>query len=322
MRLNPRVAGQAAEWLLWTQLAVRSAGDLHVFLPTEDRGVDAYVRRRSTDAFVPVQVKARTAAAHDRLLVPVTESELADPSMRIVALELDVDAVQLHDWALLLDPDTVRQRGVHQAEERRWIIDPPIHPETGSSWYPYWTPLAELPQRLLPALAGRAQPIPDPATHADRDRIGYRGELAMMRALSDEPELNVFHAMPDYEMDEYVVRDVTTNSVLALQVKSISLGKGESWGLVRVATPTFRVSDRTWFIVIAEDRHSIEFFDDCLLIPSAALAELGAVHGTYRDFPFRPGPGRPTAVDRFRVPLASLGAAIRRVVAVAGSSSP
>jgi hypothetical protein len=43
--------GQIAEWLVWTQLVATSFGDLHVFLPLKDEGVDGIVHRISTDDY-------------------------------------------------------------------------------------------------------------------------------------------------------------------------------------------------------------------------------------------------------------------------------
>lgn len=43
--------GQIAEWLVWTQLVATSLGDLHVFLPLKDQGIDGIVHRTSTDEY-------------------------------------------------------------------------------------------------------------------------------------------------------------------------------------------------------------------------------------------------------------------------------
>jgi hypothetical protein len=52
--------GQAAEFLVWSNLITQSGGGLHVFLPMLDRGIDAVVHRLGDDAYLAVQVKSKT----------------------------------------------------------------------------------------------------------------------------------------------------------------------------------------------------------------------------------------------------------------------
>jgi len=53
-------AGQVAEFKVWSELVRQSAGDLHVFLPLRDMGIDAVIHRLSDGAYIPVQVKGRS----------------------------------------------------------------------------------------------------------------------------------------------------------------------------------------------------------------------------------------------------------------------
>src|SRR6202022_2973737 len=52
---------QAFEFRLWAALTEQSRGQLHVFLPLADRGVDALVHRLSDGAYIPVQAKGRSS---------------------------------------------------------------------------------------------------------------------------------------------------------------------------------------------------------------------------------------------------------------------
>jgi hypothetical protein len=44
-RVHNVAVGQVTEWLVWSALVVGSSGDLHVFLPLDDRGIDGIVHR-------------------------------------------------------------------------------------------------------------------------------------------------------------------------------------------------------------------------------------------------------------------------------------
>ena len=56
--LHNLAVGQVAEWMVWTRLVTTSGGDLHVFLPLDDRGVDGIVHRISTDTYARLQASA------------------------------------------------------------------------------------------------------------------------------------------------------------------------------------------------------------------------------------------------------------------------
>jgi hypothetical protein len=50
VRVRNLSVGQVAEWLVWTRLVATSGGDLHMFLPLDDRVVDAAVARYAVDS--------------------------------------------------------------------------------------------------------------------------------------------------------------------------------------------------------------------------------------------------------------------------------
>ncbi|MHB8507329.1 MAG: hypothetical protein ACYDGR_01605 [Candidatus Dormibacteria bacterium] len=92
---QPLTTGQAGEWLVWTHLALQSGGDLHVFLPALDRGIDGFVHRISTDTHTPVQVKARTATVGRRIAFELTGPELANPGIQVIVVQLDPETATL-----------------------------------------------------------------------------------------------------------------------------------------------------------------------------------------------------------------------------------
>jgi hypothetical protein len=49
---------------------------------------------------------------------------------------------------------------------------------------------------------------------------GWRGEVELVRNLSQNENLNIFHAKPDSEFAEYAALHVKTGQIIGLQVKS------------------------------------------------------------------------------------------------------
>ena len=78
VRVRNLSVGQVAEWLMWTRLVATSGGDLHVFLPLDDRGVDGIVHRISTDGFARVQVKGRSLHRYRGIEIQVRADELVE----------------------------------------------------------------------------------------------------------------------------------------------------------------------------------------------------------------------------------------------------
>jgi hypothetical protein len=102
VRVHNLAVGPVAEWLVWTRLVATSGGDLHVFLPLDDRGVDGIVHRISTDSFARVQVKGRSVHRYRGIEVQVREDELADDRAVVVVVAVDLVGVQLGALALIV----------------------------------------------------------------------------------------------------------------------------------------------------------------------------------------------------------------------------
>jgi hypothetical protein len=150
-------AGQVAEWLVWVQLAASSRGDLHVFLPLKDEGVDGIVHRISTDGYARVQVKGRHRA-FGGIEVRVPEHELRDERATVVAVETRANTAQLGPHAVVVDVPTFRRRartgsrspGIYQTHVA-------LPPRAGQPWSRWCVPLAQIGDSLLPPVRGSQQ---------------------------------------------------------------------------------------------------------------------------------------------------------------------
>src|SRR5665213_107354 len=103
VRVRNLSVGQVAEWLVCTRLVATSGGDLYVFLPLDDRGVDGIAHRISTDGFARVQVKGRSGHRYRGIEIQVRADELVDDRAVVVAVEVDLPNVQLGEYALVAD---------------------------------------------------------------------------------------------------------------------------------------------------------------------------------------------------------------------------
>jgi hypothetical protein len=108
VRVRNLSVGQVAEWLVWTRLVATSGGDLHVFLPLDDRGIDGIVHRISTDGFARVQVKGRSVHQYRGIEIQVRADELVDDRAVVVAVDVDLAKVQLGAYALAVDVPAFR----------------------------------------------------------------------------------------------------------------------------------------------------------------------------------------------------------------------
>src|SRR4249920_1760637 len=78
-------SGQVFEFRVWAALTEQSRGQLHVFLPLSDRGIDAMVHRLSDGAYIPVQAKGRSSVRHGEVELVVRADTVADDSIVIVS---------------------------------------------------------------------------------------------------------------------------------------------------------------------------------------------------------------------------------------------
>src|SRR4029077_20496941 len=78
-------SGQVFEFRLWAVLAEQSRGQLHVFLPLTDRGIDALVHRLSDGTYLAVQAKSRSTLMDGEVHFVVLAEDLADDQLVIVS---------------------------------------------------------------------------------------------------------------------------------------------------------------------------------------------------------------------------------------------
>ncbi|HXN77814.1 MAG TPA: hypothetical protein VN965_03450 [Candidatus Dormibacteraeota bacterium] len=70
---------------------------------------------------------------------------------------------------------------------------------------------------------------------------------------------------------------------------------------------SFLPSASTVICVLGWSRDSNQFETDCLLIPSLDLADVARIEGEWITLEVEPGSARRRRLDRYRVPLLSLG---------------
>jgi hypothetical protein len=311
-------AGQVAEWQVWSRLVATSGGDLHVFLPLDDRGIDGIVHRISTDAYARVQVKGRGNYRHGAIQLLVPEDELADDRATLVAVSLDLAEPELGGRALVIEAPAFKElarryahpSGVRYYVELRFAAPPP-------PWAPWIVPLDEMGERLLPAGPEPAlAPVALPVDRVAAKRMGYRAEMELLRRAADCSTLNVFKAHPDLEPNEYLVYELESRGVVGIQVKSASFSPGARKATVSVYRMALRPSPHTWFVVFLAEHGSSEFLPDCAVIPSMVVAE--SLAGSRMEGKLSVARGFTGRLAPWRLPLAELGRRLADVAASAG----
>ncbi|MHB8719720.1 MAG: hypothetical protein ACYDAC_12655 [Candidatus Dormibacteria bacterium] len=315
-RLHDMTLGQVGEWLIWTQLAGASGGDLHVFLPLTDRGIDGIVHRISTDEYARLQVKALSWRNERRnsVVVTVYPDELVDERAFVVATHVDIGDPALREQVLVV-PAPVYVANAHLSghppaiQHQATLRLPPV---PGSVWAQYCHAPAAIGDALLPppaleaAQAAVVAPAWAPSPPGEpAKRLGYRAEMELVRRAADCDSLNTFKAFPDLEPNEYVLYNLQTFAVTGIQVKAVSLPPGETAAKVNVHRASLRPSATTWFVVFLADDWSLEFLPDCAVIPSTVVAHHLAGEG--RSGALNVNRGVTGRFARWRVPVAELG---------------
>jgi len=302
------VVGQVVEFLVWAELASTSAGQLHVYLPLWDRGIDGLIHRRTDGAYVPVQVKGHSVVRKDgwiHLVIP--DESLRDDNALLLCALLEGD--RLAPWVMVVDEGTFKKmatisrdtggRDVYGAAIR-------LDARSESRWDPFLVDRSGLAARLgvdgaLPTGALEAQRSP-----ADRP-LGILGEAEVLRRLAQMEELSIFRPFPDLETAEIVVRHVGTFGVVGIQVKTVSLPELHTETTVNIQRPSFRPASSTWFVVLTWQRDASRFHTEFLLIPSTEIEGISHLEGHTLQISFTPGSTRHAVVEPYRRPLQDLG---------------
>jgi hypothetical protein len=308
-------SGQVFEFRVWAALTEQSRGQLHVFLPLSDRGIDAIVHRLLDGAYIPVQAKGRSALASREVHLVVRAESVADDSVLIVS-GLIVDGglgpamlvVPAAEFRRLAELSTSQGRPVYSMA---FGMKLPSH----SKWKPWLVPSDRLEERfgvspglLVPAAAEELAPF------ASSDR-GFLGESEIMRRLAEADDLNLFRPFPDLETAELVVRHRISGRVIGLQVKTVTVDAAHTHPSVDVKVSSFRPAPTTHFTVLAWLPVENRFHEDFLMFPSERLVEFAEEQNGHFSFQFRPGSVTRGRLKSYRRPLAELRPATEDLLA-------
>src|SRR5258708_2517040 len=149
-RTEASASGQVFEFRLWAALTEQSRGQLHVFLPLSDRGIDAIIHRLSDGAYIPVQAIGRSIVEDGDVHLFVWADSVADDSVLIVAGQIvegglgpALLAVPAPDCRRLAEVSTVNGRPVYSMAfgtnlrfHSRWMPwFGPDRPTTRAIWW-------------------------------------------------------------------------------------------------------------------------------------------------------------------------------------------
>jgi len=304
-------SGQVFEFRLWAALTEQSRGQLHVFLPLTDRGVDALVHRLTDGAYLPLQAKGRSSLVDGEVAIVVWAASLVDDNVLVVS-GLVVDGglgptmlvVPAGHFKRLADATTANGRPIY-------AMSFGMRPRSDSRWLPYLVPMERMVERfgLTPVEAALEPEIgPPPMWRSD---LGFLGESEVTRRLAESEKLNLFRPFPDSETAELVVRHQASGRVVGLQVKTVGIDSTHPAATVTALASSLRTSPTTYFVVLAWRRDDRRFHDECLLIPSE---ELGTIAGEdsfgHIKFEWHPGSVTKGGLDPFRSRLERLCDAI------------
>jgi hypothetical protein len=299
-------AGQVFEFRVWAALTEQSRGQLHVFLPLSDRGIDAMVHRLSDGAYIPVQAKGRSIVLNGEVHLVVRADTIADDSILIVS-GLIVDGglgpvmmvIPTADFRRLARLSTDLGHPIYETEF-------PMHLPSSSRWKPWLTAPDSIEERFGIVPGGSAMaPAEAIAPYSSGDR-GFLGESEVLRRLAEAEDFNLFRPFPDLETAELVVRHRVSRRVIGLQVKTVTVDAVNTQPTVHVLISSFRPAATTYFTVLAWLRVDARFHEDCLLFPSERLHEFALEENGHFTFHFDPGSAR---LKSYRRPLAELRAA-------------
>jgi hypothetical protein len=306
--------GQVAEFKVWAELIRQSAGDLHVFLPLRDMGIDGVVHRLSDGAYMPVQVKARSELTPaGQVHLTVTASSLVDDDALLIATLVDGD--RLGSMVLLIDEANFRRRATRNMVDGREYLTAAFEMHTGgeSRWAPYLIDRDRLAERFGAAGAERVE-LAEPVDAVDRGQVGFLGESEVIRRLAESPELNLFRPFPDLETVEVLARHVVSRRFLGVQVKTSGWDENHLENRVHFRRSSFRPADSTYACILDWDRDGSRFGESCLLIPSREVAALARVEGEWLVLEMQPGSPHHRRLDRYLTPLASLARSVEKLL--------
>ena len=307
-------AGQVAEFKVWAELVRQSAGDLHVFLPLRDMGIDGVIHRLSDGAYVPLQVKGRSELTPaGQVHITVTASSLVDDDALLIATLVDAD--RLGEMLLVIDEAGFRRLAAHDVVDGREYLTAAfeMHADGESRWAPHLIGRDRLGERFGASEAESVE-LTEPAVGVDRGEVGFLGEAEVIRRLAEEPALNLFRPFPDLETVEVLARHVKSHRFLGLQVKTSGWDQGHLENRVHFRRSSFHPADSTYVVILGWNRTSHDLGETCLLIPSREVVGLARAEGEWLVIELQPGSNHHRQVGAYRTPLPSLGSIVAQML--------
>jgi hypothetical protein len=305
-RNETSASGQVFEFRLWALLTEQSRGQLHVFLPPTDRGIDALVHRLTDGTYFRVQAKSRSVLMDGEVHIVVWAESLVDDQLLIVS-GLIVDG-GLGPTCLVIPAGDFKRQAFMSTDEGRPIYSAEfgMRPRSDSRWLPWLVPTERLAERFSVTMEALAEAPVEPRPEWRSD-LGYLGEAEVTRRLAEAGNLNVFRPFPDLETAEIAVLDLNTRRVIGLQVKTVDIDQARLHATVNIRGSSFRPSPTTFFTVLAWLRDKSQFHEEFLLIPSMELREFlrDDGHG-HLEFVWQPGSIAESHLNKYRRELGVL----------------
>ena len=301
-------SGQVFEFRLWAALTEQSRGQLHVFLPLTDRGIDGLVHRQTDGAYLPIQAKGRSMLEKGEVHVVVWADSLKDDQALLVS-GLIVDG-GLGPMMLVVPEGDFKRLAIKSTNEGRpiYAMGFGMHPTEASRWFPYLVPTKLLAERLgIPVSPATLEEVVK-AHPMWRSDVGFLGEAEVVRVLAESGDLNLFRPFPDLETSELAVLHLESRRVLGIQVKTRGIDAANPAATVNIRESSFRPSPTTYFVVLAWPRDEARFHEECLLIPSEefrGICQPQETHGQLK-FEWHPGSTAHSHLDRYRLRLNQL----------------
>ncbi|MHB8686875.1 MAG: hypothetical protein ACYDB4_06725 [Candidatus Dormibacteraceae bacterium] len=309
-------AGQVFEFRLWALLTEQSRGQLHVFLPLTDRGIDALVHRIPDGIYFRVQAKGRSSLVKGEVELTVWASALLDDDALLVSglivesgLGPTMLVVPVREFKRLADVTSANGAPVYSTGFG-------MKPRSDSRWLPWLVPAQSLVKRFGVAAAAPALGEVVQVRPTWRSDIGFLGEAEVVRLLAEDPGLNLFRPFPDLETSELGVLNLESRRVLGIQVKTVGVDSAHPYPTVMVLASSFRPSPDTYVVVLGWLRQEEKFHDECLVIPSEELhsiAQPKLSHG-HLEFDWHPGSISDSQLNVYRRGLKELRSVVAALV--------
>lgn len=297
-------SGQVFEFRLWAALIEQSRGQLHVFLPLSDRGIDALVHRLTDGTYIPIQAKDRSQLVGGEVHLVVWADSLNDDKALIVSALITDGG--LGPTMLVVPEGDFKRLAAHTSADGRPVYSMSfgMRPRRDSRWLPFLVSSGRLVERFgvssaAPVVAVEEAFAPSPMWRSD---LGFLGESEVVRLLAQGSDLNLFRPFPDLETSELAVLHLETRKVLGIQIKTIGVESAHPIGAISILASSFRPSRTTYFVVLAWLREENRFHEECLWIPSEEVRSIcqPSERDGHLTFDWHPLSAEQHRLDRFR----------------------